>query len=208
MRRRAGLDLRPVAALALAHGVFTTVAVVLAGLGADDRVAASVLLPATLLLLALAVALNSVLRLEGLTDDGLPAAAGVLGAALAVLGRAYLTVRQSAPISGGDGAESWALIAFARVEVAGFLLTGAWAAHAGWSVHRLLARASVFGWGCIATGVLAAGLAGGLLLRGGGDVTPAGPAAALVRGPVAAFSFILAVAAWLGQPPRANLPSE
>ena len=149
-------------------------------------------------LMALAVALNGVLRLEGLGGEGLSGAAGVLGGALVLLGRAEGALQ---PVGG----EAHRI--FSSLELAGFALLAVWIARAGWELRRLVAPAGVTGPISLAAAAAAALLAAAAFFHATASASATLLARTLPFLPVALWSVVLAGLGLFG-PPSAPEPPE
>ena len=160
------MNLSPLLQAAAGTAAAGTLAAALTLTGVAPPAALLAFLLAALALVGLCVALNSLLRLQGLGGEGLVGAAGVLGAALVLLGGAL----PAATGASGPGGVVW-------LEIPGLLLLAGWVARAGWSLRRLLAPAAALGWGSVATGLaivvlLALELAGLSGTEGGPGTAP------------------------------------
>jgi hypothetical protein len=176
------------------------------GLAGVPRAAtAAAVLLAGLALLGLAVGLNALLRREGLGGDGLEGAAGVLGAALVMLGESVPAVGGVAPGLGAWHRSSELLGALAR---AGWILVALWIGREGWLLSRLVAPSRPLAWGSVAA---AAAVCVTVVV---GQVGAAGWGAAgivpdrLAFLPLALWSASLAVALALGRPVREEAAPE
>jgi hypothetical protein len=139
---------------------------------------------AGLALVGLVVRVNARLRLEGVGGEGLAGAAGVLGAALVLLGSSF----SAAPYLTGDEVPA----VFTRIELAGFALTAAWLGAAGLGLSRLLAPSRPVAWGSLAATVLLAAAAAWSALRTAPADGGRGAAAFLALGLwAAALSLVL-----------------
>jgi hypothetical protein len=182
-----------VALLAAALAVSAVAGAALAALDAGGAAAAAFTI-AGLALLGLVVSVNARLRLEGLGGEGLAGAAGVLGAALVLLGSSF----SAAPYVTGEDVPA----VFTRIELAGFALTAAWLGAAGRGLAQLLAPSRAIAWGSLAATAFVAGLAAWSAFRpqpeGGGG---RGAAVFLVLG---LWAAALAVVLRFGRPVEAE----
>lgn len=149
-------------------------------------------LGAALALLGLVVAVNALLRLQGLGGEGLPGAIGVLGAALILMGRALAAVHGVAVGEAENQAAQGGveLLPHRRLELLAFSLAAIWVARSGWALRLLLEPSALVGWGSVAAGALAAALALEAFLRG----EDGGPRP-LAGGVLASLAFV-PLAAW------------
>jgi hypothetical protein len=147
-------------------------------------------------LVGLVVALNSLLRQEGLGGEGLSGAAGALGAALVTLGgsaAALDVAKLPGAILPNDPGQAL-LQPLGRV---GWLLVALWLGRSGWALRRLVAPSGAVGWGSLAACATLAGLAFSELARAhAGEALPTGSAALV---PVAFWATGVAVAAAFGR---------
>ncbi|HEY7529279.1 MAG TPA: hypothetical protein VIC56_01225 [Gemmatimonadota bacterium] len=134
-------------------------------------------------LVGLVVRVNARLRLEGLGGEGLAGAAGVLGAALVLLGSSF----SAAPYLTGDPVPA----VFTRIELAGFALTAAWLGAAGRGLARLFAPSRAVAWGSLGATVVVAALAAWSALRPQPEHGGRGAAAFLALGLWAAALALL-----------------
>lgn len=132
-------------ALGVAVPAATALALVAAGVG--QHVAALAIFAAGLALVGLTVALNALLRVDGLGGEGLSAAAGVLGATLVLLSGALAALGVPLSPAVAAGADRGGLV---PIETVAWLLVAIWLARTGWSLRLLTAPSAVLAWGSVA----------------------------------------------------------
>jgi hypothetical protein len=145
------------AALGLAAAITAGLGGTLTVTGQAPVVAAVTKTLTGLVVLGLVVALNELLRKEGLAGEGLTGAAGVLGATLVALGGAAAVLNVGGfqlPTRAGDPGRAL-LPPLGR---AGWLLLAFWIAHSGWTLRRLVRPSALVGWVSLASAAAVAAL--------------------------------------------------
>jgi hypothetical protein len=194
-----------VVALGIAAALPAAVGGVLAMMGEAILVAALAKTAAALVLLALVVALNTLLRQEGLGGEGLTGAAGVLGATLVVLSGASATLEALSP--GGTPPADLGMMLLQPLGRGGWLLLAVWMGRCGWALRRLLAPSGVVGWGSVASAAAVACVALTELVQHlhGGAALSAGSGALL---PLALWSAGVAAVSAFGRVVTLEPPPE
>ncbi len=193
-----------------ALGLATAVPAALGGaltVTGEGLVTASLAKAATgLVLLGLVVALNGLLRKEGLGGEGFTGAAGVLGATLVALGGAAAALgaaRLEMPLAPTDPGRAL-LQPLGR---GGWLLLALWMARSGWALRKLVRPSGLVGWGSVASAAAVAGLALAELVQHlkGGAALPGGSLALL---PLALWSVGVVAVSCFGRFVTPEAPSD